>query len=140
MTNIFEQQQATDPRDDEAIPRSNKVRRRLTAAELRAGRERLSALSDDAFETLREAIRYAEYPTAIQAAKIVLDRTGFGSEQTININDNRLEDVPTEKLLERGFQLLGDNPAAIAAMKRLLASRPNSDDRNGSEAKSDMVH
>ena len=86
-------------------------------------RERLDVLEDLselAFATLDEAMRCAEFPTAIQAAKIALDRSGFGPASTLHLDTQGLEEIPTETLLGRAAQLMGNSPNGKIALEKIL--------------------
>lgn len=125
MANVFDLIQPTALIDEPVKrARNNKIRQeRLSPSELREGKSRLANLSEESMETLQEAMRFAEYPAAIQAAKIVLDRSGFGPSSTLHIDVSALEEVPTEQLLSRGMELLGESREGMALLQKLSAIR-----------------
>lgn len=53
----------------------------------RSARERLAALVDPAIDGLRKALEDDDVGAIIRAARIVLDRTGHGPRQTVELED-----------------------------------------------------
>ncbi len=93
----------------EEEPKRSKKRGKetITALELREGQSRLYRLSDLAFQTLEDAMRNADYPTATKAAQTVLDRSGFGPKSTVDVNTTHIElaDLSLEELADRAERL-----------------------------------
>jgi len=60
-----------------------------------------------AFEALEEAMDSADHQTAVKAAQIILDRTGFGPKSTVDVNTTHLDltEMTREQLAERASQL-----------------------------------
>jgi hypothetical protein len=100
------------PADPEQVPeneprkRSNK-RPELTSLELKEGNKSLFSLVDKAFHTLNEAMENADYSTAVKAAQIVLDRTGFGPKSTVDVNNNTFDfsEMSADELASRAEKL-----------------------------------
>lgn len=78
----------TTPIEESEKARSKK---RLTPTQIRAGQVKLHKLVDRAFETLDAAMDLADFPTAVKAAQIVLDRTGFGPKTTVDVNSTHVD-------------------------------------------------
>jgi hypothetical protein len=89
--------------EPEGKPRSKK--RELTAMEVRTGKTTLLGMVDKAFETLQAAMTEADWPTAIKAAQVILDRTGFGPKTTVDVNSTHvdLSMLSREQLAERAM-------------------------------------
>jgi hypothetical protein len=82
---------------------------------IKAGRERLLAMVEPAFDALLRALSHGpacelcgrtdddKNPTVVAAAKAVLDRCGFGPHATLDVSstDRPLEDVSSEELVAR---------------------------------------
>lgn len=52
-----------------------------------------------AFDTIQEAMQFADYSVAVQASKLVLDRSGFGPSSTLRVEDaTDLSNLSTEEL------------------------------------------
>ncbi len=76
----------------------------IASSDLRSGQLQLASLASRAFELLEEALEHAEYPVAVQAAKLILDRSGFGPTSTLKVDDSLdLSDLSDEEL--RAFAL-----------------------------------
>jgi hypothetical protein len=78
------------PKEEEPAIRDKK-RQSLTSAEFAAAGRTLLAKVNRAFEVLHEAMDKADYGTAIKAAQIVLDRTGFGPKSTVDVNQTTMD-------------------------------------------------
>lgn len=93
---------------DEGSGRRSKKREveGISGSGLRGGKIRLVELAGQAFETLHNAMRFADYPTAVSAAKLVLDRSGFGPTSTLKIDDGiDLSDLSSEELAAFAFKI-----------------------------------
>lgn len=55
------------------------------------GKRRLADMVDRAFQTLEDATVHADFPTAIKAAQIILDRAGFGPKSTVDVNTTTID-------------------------------------------------
>lgn len=112
------------PADPEVEPepkkRSNK-RPELTSLEIKEGNKSLFALVDKAFHTLNDAMENADYSTAVKAAQIVLDRTGFGPKSTVDVNNTHFDfsEMSVDELASRAdklaFELRSTRKAPIEA-------------------------
>lgn len=111
MASIFDDDvdapQASPTAKEKSIKRS-KHRESLTSTELASGKRRLSDMVTDAFNTLQQAMTEADHPTAIKAAQIILDRSGFGPKNTVDINTTNvdLSSLSREELADRAAQLV----------------------------------
>jgi hypothetical protein len=93
---------------EEPVKRSRKrSAEQLSKAELRAGQRTLFAMVERAFETLEDAMATADHQTAIKAAQIILDRTGFGPKSTVEVNSTHLDltEMTRDQLADRAAQL-----------------------------------
>ncbi len=79
----------------------------LTSSEIRAGKMRLLEMVETSFKTLEDAMLLADFPTAVKAAQIILDRTGFGPKSTVDVNavHTDLSELTREQLAERAATL-----------------------------------
>ncbi len=114
MTSIYEEVE-TEPRVEQptlSIKKRSKNRETLNTTEVREGRTRLSGLVDRAFNTLEDAMISADYNTAVKAAQIVLDRSGFGPKSTVDVNSTHID------LSEMTREQLADRAARLSAMLR----------------------
>jgi len=110
VTNIFDEHLPPLPSKEESATeeRSRSNKRDVEGVgvlALRRGQIRLQELSGEAFDTLREAMRFAEYPVAVSAAKAVLDRSGFGPTSTLKIQEGDLEELSTSELAALAIKL-----------------------------------
>lgn len=66
----------------------------------KAAKERLLAMVEPAFQVLREALASEDETNAIRAAKIILDRAGFGPQSKVVVVDERedLKNMTSEEL------------------------------------------
>lgn len=108
MSNIFDDHLPPIPSRgavEEPNVRSNKRRgiEATSSLALKRGAIRLQDLAEQAFETLHEAMMYAEYPVAVSAAKTALDRSGFGPTATLKVED--LGAVTTQDLAALALRL-----------------------------------
>jgi len=85
------------------LPKRNPKREALTASERRTGQRRMYEMVETAFETLEVAMSKADFSTAVKAAQIVLDRSGFGPRSNVDVTTISLDltDLSKEELLER---------------------------------------
>jgi hypothetical protein len=78
----------------------------IATSSIRAGKIQLSELVGLAFDTLELAMHNAEWPIAVQAAKLVLDRAGFGPSSTLKIDDSLdLSELSDEELCNFALRL-----------------------------------
>lgn len=90
------------PKEEEEIKRDKK-RQSLTPSEFAAAGRTLLSKVNKAFAVLEEAMERADYSTAIKAAQIVLDRSGFGPKSTVDVNQTTMDlsSLTDEQLAER---------------------------------------
>lgn len=108
------------PKDTEQKPRKRgKHRESLTSTEIRQGHAKLLDMVESAFETLEAATREADFPTAIKAAQIILDRAGFGPKSTVDVNTTSLDlsQLSREELAIRAEQLAAKLKTDAGMMK-----------------------
>ena len=82
-----------------SVPSSNepvsvhrgKKRESLTSAEVTSGKRRLSAMVDRAFDVLSQIVVEADYPTALKAIQIILDRSGFGPKTSLDVTTTSID-------------------------------------------------
>lgn len=95
-------------KDEKEKPkRRSKNREALTPTEVRQGHQRLLDMVEGAFATLEAATKEADYPTAIKAATVILDRAGFGPKSTVDVNTTTrdLSQLSREELAARAQAL-----------------------------------
>jgi len=107
MASIYDFGDPPKPPVMEEDPKRSKKRESLNGSQLRAGKLSLLEMVEAAFETLRNAMREADWPTAIKAAQIVLDRAGHGPKSTVDVNTTHrdLSALTQDELKERALQL-----------------------------------
>jgi hypothetical protein len=107
MASIFDQDPDL-PRPQETSKRS-KTRETLSNYELTSGKRTLAEKVERAFMVLEEAMVYADYATAIKAAQIVLDRSGFGPRTTMDVNSVHIDlsNLTRAELAERAEKISG---------------------------------
>ena len=112
MANIFDQAPSSpfaDPDADtlEARPSRSKKRPELTSSQRRAGQVKLLDMVEAAFHTLHEALEHADFSTAIKAAQIILDRSGFGPKSTVDVNNTHIDlsQLSKDELASRALRL-----------------------------------
>lgn len=104
MTNIFDDHLPPLPKPDESKQpqrtRSNKRQvEKPSSLFLKKGAIRLEDMVGMAFDTIQEAMQFADYSVAVQASKLVLDRSGFGPSSTLRVEDaTDLSNLSTEEL------------------------------------------
>ncbi len=88
MANVFDpESKGPKPAPREKEPKSrSKNREALSVSEATTGKRRLYEMVEEAFQTLQNAMSEADWPTAIKAAQVVLDRAGFGPKSTLDVN------------------------------------------------------
>jgi hypothetical protein len=111
MSSIFDD----DPIDPNSPPvqgksedkKRSKHRETLNSSDMTTGRRKLAEMVTEAFNTLQNATREADYPTAIKAAQIILDRAGFGPKSTVDVNTTHvdLSELTREELAERASRI-----------------------------------
>jgi hypothetical protein len=86
--------------------------------ERREAEKKLSDMVPDALETLARAMRHGKYPTAISAAKSILNRTGFleGTKVEMAIGPRDLSELSDEELEAEAQEI----EARIASVKALM--------------------
>lgn len=91
---------------EEPVKRS-KHRQSISLSSIRAGQVKLQDMIDTAFQALQEAMIYADHSTAIKAAQIVLDRSGYGPKSTVDVNSVHLDlsELSRDELAERASAL-----------------------------------
>lgn len=79
----------------------------LSSSEAVTAKRRLADMVMKAFETLQEAMETADHNTAIKAAQIVLDRSGFGPKTTMDINTTSVDltALSRDQLAERAAKI-----------------------------------
>ena len=80
----------------------------LTPADIAKGQRKLVEMVEDAFDTLQKATKQADWSTAIKAAQIILDRSGFGPKSTVDVNTTHLDlsALSREELAERAQRIV----------------------------------
>lgn len=95
MTSIYDQVDATSltalPDDRPPAKKRAAKREALNTTQVREGKRKLSELVDAAFNTLEQAMELADYATAVRAATVILDRTGFGPKSTMDVNTTHID-------------------------------------------------
>jgi len=96
------------PREPEPVKRS-KHRESLSSYELKSGKRKLADMVERAFMCLEEAMVSADHATAIKAAQIILDRSGFGPRTTMDVNSVHIDlsNLSREQLAERAEKISG---------------------------------
>jgi hypothetical protein len=116
VTNIFEEHLPPIHKSTEKAVDLEKLKGRqrkrevvsLAPSDIRDGQLKLKELTTKAFETLETAMNEADFPTAVSAAKLVLDRAGFGPSQTIKVEENLdLSGYSSDELKEFAARLAG---------------------------------
>jgi len=117
MSNIFDIDAPSITSRVEAPVKRSKHRESLSASDVSKGKRRLADMVQLAFDTLEDATQNADYPTAIKAAQIILDRSGFGPRTTMDVNTTSvdLSSLTREELANRA--------SAIAGVLRAAAER-----------------
>lgn len=109
MTNIFEKNlpPLTSSSSEQTDVRSKKREiEGVGVGALKSGKIKLADLADDAFDTLGRAMKFADWPTAVQASKLILDRSGFGPKSTLTIEEGMdLSSLTDEQLAAVAFQI-----------------------------------
>lgn len=95
------------PKEKETGSRDKK-RQSLTPTERAACGRTLFEKVERAFQTLEEAMVNADYSTAVKAAQIILDRSGFGPKSTVDVNQTTMDlsSLSEEQLAERANRVL----------------------------------
>lgn len=100
------------PEAKEEPKKRSKNRENLTTSQISTGKRTLIQMVEEAFSTLQDAMREADWPTAIKAATAVLDRSGFGPKTTVDVNTTNID------LSELSKEELADRAARVAALIR----------------------
>ena len=97
----------------------------LTASELSSGKRTLYSMVATAFETLQRAMDFADYPTAVKAAQIILDRSGFGPKSTVDFNATLMDlsELSRDELAERALKIAAVLKISKSA-ERIIDSKP----------------
>jgi len=96
------------PRPKEDLPmKRSKHREHLSNSDYAAGKRTLMSMVESAFDCLENAVQHADYPTAIKAAQIILDRSGFGPKSTVDVNTTTLDlsALSRDELAERALRI-----------------------------------
>jgi len=106
----------------------NKKRQSLTPAEFAQAGRTLLAKVERAFQTLEDAMANADYSTAVKAAQIVLDRSGFGPKSTVDVNQNTMDlsALSKEELADRAnqiVQMLRGKPGTVRELSEHTGTR-----------------
>jgi hypothetical protein len=104
MASIFDSDpNGLPPRPKEKEEKRDKKRQSLTQSEFAACGRTLLAKVEKAFQTLEDAMSNADFNTAVKAAQIILDRTGFGPKSTLDVNQVTMDlsSLTDEQLRER---------------------------------------
>lgn len=93
--------------EEKKSSKRSKHRESLTAGQISSGKRTLYSMVEDAFNTLQDAMRNADYTNAVKAAVAVLDRAGFGAKSTLDVNANvvDLSELSKEQLAERAMKI-----------------------------------
>lgn len=93
MASIFDSDPDEPPAEarERETPSRSKERKGLTPAQFSQGRRTLYEKVQRAFETLESAMASADFPTAVKAAQIILDRTGYGPKSTVDVNTTAVD-------------------------------------------------
>lgn len=130
MTNIFDDHLPplpTPSSEPSRGPRSNKRRIDIPSAHsLRRGAIKLEYLAELAFDTLEDAMEHAEYPVAVQAARLALDRSGYGPSSTLKVED--------------GSDLSSLSTAELIALSHKLGTALSKNNQSESESTSAAIH
>lgn len=88
-------------------PSRSKHRFALSSTELATGKRRLSDMVQSAFKCLEDAMKFGDYPTAVKAAQIILDRSGFGPRTTMDVNTVHVDltNLTQDELAARAFKI-----------------------------------
>jgi len=110
MASIFD----LDPDDlpprsqkEEITLKRSKHRESITPSDYSKGKRTLMSMVESAFDCLEDAVKSADFPTAIKAAQIILDRSGFGPKSTVDVNTTSLDlsTLSREELAERASRI-----------------------------------
>lgn len=104
---IFESQIQREEKSEEVLPKRSKHRETLSSTDIVRGRRSLASMVEAAFKTLEDAMIESDYPTAIKAAQIVLDRAGFGPKSSMDITTTSIDlsSLSREELAERALSI-----------------------------------
>ena len=113
MANIYDFEDAPKSAKSEETPSRSedaprkRERESLSPSQLAKGRRTLLQMVETAFNTLERAMESADWPTAIKAAQIVLDRSGFGPKSTVDVNTSAIDlsSLTREELAERAMKV-----------------------------------
>lgn len=103
MANIFDSDPPTPKSLNEEPATRSKKRETLSSYDITSGKRTLAEMVKVAFNTLECAMKEADFPTAVKAAQVILDRAGFGPKSTMDINTTNLDlsNLSREELAER---------------------------------------
>lgn len=108
MSSVFDEfGSAPLPSGLESPIKRSKTREHLSSSDVVAGKRKLSDMVELAFSTLEDAARFADFPTAVKAAQIILDRAGFGPKSTVDINATTIDltALTRDELAERALKI-----------------------------------
>lgn len=95
------------PKPEPEPKKRSKKRESLSTTEVRQGKLRLAEVVERAFTTLEDAMENADFSTAVKAAQIILDRSGFGPKSTVDVNTTTMDlsSLSREELAERASKI-----------------------------------
>jgi len=95
------------PKEEDLPMKRSKHREHLSNSDFAAGKRTLMSMVESAFDCLENAVQHADYPTAIKAAQIILDRSGFGPKSTVDVNTTSMDlsALTREELAERASRI-----------------------------------
>ena len=114
MASIFDfDETPSEPLSSTPTPESSSSTKRsknrefLSSFEVAKGKRSLASMVEAAFQTLQTAMTEADYPTAIKAAQIVLDRAGFGPKSSMDVTTTNIDlsALTLEELANRAQQM-----------------------------------
>lgn len=110
MASIFDPPEGSDlpSREPGVSSRNKKQPDYLTPSEYAAGKRTLFAKVQRAFETLEMAMMNADFSTAVKAAQIILDRSGYGPKSTVDVNTTSIDltSLSEEELVARAKRVV----------------------------------
>ena len=116
MANIFDFIPPPPPPPEDPPTRSKKRDfKTISPAQAISSRITLEEAVEIALQTLQDAMRLADWPTAVKAALGILDRAGLGPKAILEIDDFRrdLSVLSRDQLAERADQLAAQIRATV---------------------------
>ena len=110
MASIYDFGDKPTPTLEVEEPKKKRTKNRettLSPTEKRACQKKLVEMVEGAFNTLESAMKEADFSTAVKAAQIILDRSGFGPKSTVDVNTTSLDlsELTREELAERASRI-----------------------------------